>query len=369
VWATRLNETENYQALYAQTRQLAYQLDGSRQTTGAMSIYSTAGWAQDVFAYDDYHSADGNATLEPPLPGVPYMVSESVGALAGPPTYRWIDPGAVLARQALLHAEVHDIAQSQERYAGLLGWAGIDYASLVGGNKIWQTLKTPGVLDTFRVPKPGAAFYQSQVDPRVRPVVLPVFFWDFGPRSPGVPGQDAMIATNCERLEIYIGGAHHATARPDTSRFPSLAYPPAFADLSAYPSGLPDLRIDGYVGARLVASVRMSPDTSNDRLALAAEDGSISADGTDATRLTFRAVDEFGNQRARATGKVTLSLAGPATLIGDNPFDFGRYGGVGGAFVRSRPGKTGKVTVTAEHEVLGRAAATITVRPATGARL
>ena len=31
VWGTRLNETANYPALYAQTRQLAYSLDGSRR--------------------------------------------------------------------------------------------------------------------------------------------------------------------------------------------------------------------------------------------------------------------------------------------------------------------------------------------------
>ena len=66
------------------------------------------------------------------MPGVPYLVSEAVGALDGSPTYRWVDSGAVLAEQALLHAQVHNIARSDPRYAGLLGWAGIDYASLRG---------------------------------------------------------------------------------------------------------------------------------------------------------------------------------------------------------------------------------------------
>ena len=43
------------------------------------------------------------------------------------------------------------------------------------------------------------------------------------------------------------------------------------------------------------------------------------------------------------------------------------YGGVGGAFVRSRPGRTGLVRVTARHPVLGRAAVRITVtRPGPG---
>ena len=47
----------NADALYQQTRQVADQLDGSRPTSGAMASYSPAGWAQDVFGYDDYHAA------------------------------------------------------------------------------------------------------------------------------------------------------------------------------------------------------------------------------------------------------------------------------------------------------------------------
>jgi beta-galactosidase len=366
VWATRPNEAPNYPALYAQARELAYQLDGSRQTTGSMLDYSLHGWAEDVFAYDDYQHHDGNALLQPPMPGVPYMVSEAVGALDGSPTYRWGDPGAVLAEQALLHAQVHDVAQSDTRYAGLLGWAGIDYASYHGGKRIWDGLKTPGVFDTFRAAKPGAAFYRSQRDPLVDPVILPVFFWDFGPDSPAFgPGPDAMIATNCDRLEIFVNGYHIGTGTPDTARFRNLAHPPVFANLLVDGSNAPELRIDGYLRDRLATSVRMSADTARDRLALAAEDASIRADGTDATRLTFRAVDAYGNQRRSATGLVYLSLAGPATLIGDNPFDFGAYGGVGGAFLRSKPGQPGPVSVTAHHPKLGWATAAVTASPLT----
>jgi beta-galactosidase len=362
VWGTRLDETANYASLYARARELAYQLDGSRQTTGAMGTYSTAGWAEDVFGYDDYHSRDGRAELLPPLPGVPYLVSEAVGVLDGPPAYRWIDTGAVLAEQALMHAEVHSIARSNPGYAGVLGWAGIDYASLNGGSRIWDALKTPGVVDTFRAPKPGAAFYRSQQDPSVSPVILPVFFWDFGPGSPPRgPGANAMIATNCDRLEIYVGGAHVATGTPDTRHFGGLAYPPVFVDLTVDAATRPELRIDGYLGTRLAASVRMSADTAWDRLALTADDASIRADGSDTTRLTFRALDAYGNQRRYVTGQVSLSLTGPATLIGDNPFEFGVYGGVGGAFVRSEPGRPGLVSVTASHPVLGAARVRVTV--------
>jgi beta-galactosidase len=370
VWAVQLNETsaQNNHALYVQTRQIAETFDGSRQTTGAMSTQSTTGWAQDVFAYDDYQSVGGNhtdATLSPPVSGVPYMVSEAVGALDGAPLYRWVDPEATLALQAKMHAQVHNIAQSNAAYAGLLGWAGIDYASLSGGNRIWHNIKWPGVLDTFRIPKPGAAFYRSQIAPTVRPVILPVFFWDFGSSSPANgPGSGAMIATNCDQLQLFVNGAPVATGTPDTTDYAHLAHPPVFVNLTASGTNTPELRIDGYVSGQKVTSVSMSSDTSQDKLSLTIEDASIAADGSDMTRFTFRAADKYGNQRPYPTGDVTLTLTGPATLIAQNPFSFAEYGGVGGGFIRSQLGGAGVVTVTATHPTLGQASGQLNVVPA-----
>ncbi|MGA2012935.1 MAG: glycoside hydrolase family 2 TIM barrel-domain containing protein [Solirubrobacteraceae bacterium] len=365
VWATRLNETANYPDLYAQARQLAYTLDGSRQTTGAVDFQSTtSGWAEDVYAYDDYHSSGGNAVLEPPLTNVPYMISEAVGALDGAPLYRWVDTEQTLQLQAQMHAQVHSIAQSDPAYAGLLGWAGIDYASLSGGDRIWHNVKWPGVLDTFRVPKPGAGFYRSQVDPTVAPVILPMFFWDFGSGSPpNGPGAATMIATNCDSLDIYVAGAIFTTATPDATGYPGLAHPPVLVNLTVARTGLPDLRIDGYVAGDVVASVQMSCDPSRDTLVLTIEDASINGDGTDATRFTVRALDAYGNQRPYPTGDVTLSLSGPATLVAENPFPFALYGGVGGGFIQSQPGTSGAVTLIATHPTLGQATGQMTIAP------
>jgi beta-galactosidase len=366
VWATRLNESNNNPALYAQTRALADSLDGTRQTSGAMRFYSTSDWAQDVFAYDDYHSTDSktNATLLAPISGVPYLVTEAVGALDGAPLYRWVDTEATLALQAKMHAQVHDLAQADPAYCGLLGWAGIDYASLNGGDRIWHALKWAGVLDTFRVPKPGAAFYRSQVDPALSPVILPVFFWDFGAGSPATgPGAGAMIATNCDRLELYVDGQHFATGTPDTTDYASLAHPPVIVDLTFNGARPTELRIDGYLGASIVASAEMTTDQTRDRLALVVEDASIVGDGSDMTRFTFRALDAFDNQRPYPAGDVALTLAGPAALIAENPFAFSEYGGVGGGFIRSVPGTSGTVTVTATHSTLGTGSATLTVTP------
>jgi beta-galactosidase len=370
VWGTRLNETTGHSSLYTHLRRHADALDGSRQTAGATNKHYRWHWDVDVFGFDDYHHHNGRGTLRPPLAGVPYFVTEAVGSLDGSQTFRWGDPQGVLASQAMMHAEAHNQARSDERYAGLLGWSAIDYQSLNDAGrlgKVWQALKTSGVLDTFRVAKPGAAFYRSQVSPHVRPVILPVFWWDFGPGSPRHgPGKNAMIATNCDRLEIFVGGKHHTTARPDRRRFRHLQYPPAFANLAVGGATRPGLRIDGYVGSHKVATVRMSSDTRHDRLQLWADEHALQADGSDATRVSFQAVDQYGHHRPHVIGNVTLSVSGPATLVGDNPFSFELSGGVGGVFIRTLPGRTGTVHVGAQHPQLGHAGVRVAVHHARG---
>ena len=369
VWGTRLDETKNYPELYAQARRLAYAHDGSRPTGGAVTFHTTSGWAEDVFCYDDYHIVDGAPALFPPVAGVPYLVSEAVGA-AVDPQYRWSDPPATLARQASAHALAHDQAQANPRYAGLIGWAGFDYYSApnqadpVAAAKNWRTMRTPGVMDVFRVPKPGASVYRSQVAPAVRPVIIPVFCWD----NATPPGANAMIATNCDRLELSVNGRPWLAVTPDRRTFAALRYPPAIADLAdanaaagtAADAGLPDLRIDGYVGAKLAATVRMTANPSGDRLQLTAADSAITADGSDATAITVRATDAYGNRRPGIAGDVTLTLTGPGTLIAASPLPLAALGGVAGGFIRSLPGRAGRVTVTAAHPTLGRASVVVT---------
>ena len=380
VWGVQVNESAKNPTLYTATRALAYQLDGSRQTSGSNTSHSTADWVQDVFAYDDYHSAAGNATLLPPIPGVPYLVTEAVGTLDGPKLFRRIDSQDVQQAQARLHAQVHDIARSDDAYSGLLGWCAFDYDSLSGN--IFQDLKWPGVADTFRTLKPGAAFYQAQVSPQVRPVIEPAFSWDFGPTSPVTTlGATATIWSNCERLEIYLDGSHHGTLAPDTGGYPHLLAPPFHLDVSGIDgSARPELRIDGYVGGRLVLSRSFSSDPSGDRLEVVADDTALVADGSDATRVGFRAVDRHGAPRPYAGGDVTISVDGPATYVGEvvtfrvvadpallspgqqstvtatltnGAFALGDNGGAGAIWIRSLPGAPGTVVVRVSHPTLG----------------
>jgi beta-galactosidase len=370
IWGARLNETPDDVALYTKTRNLAHRLDDSRQTTGAMvgGKHDTKQFVQDVFSYNDYahgKTADGSRQPEllPPRTDFPYFVSEAVGTLSGPAKYyRRIDPASAQQGQAMAHARVHNIAGADERYCGVAVWSGYDYPS--GSGNQYDGVKYTGVIDLFRELKPGAAIYQAQVDPKIRAVIAPAFYWDFSPQSlPLKEGEKAMICSNCERLELFVDGKHHGTLLPDTRAYAHLRYAPCFADFDQVEGTTkPELRIDGYVGDHKLISRSFSADRQQDRLSVIADDEEILADGSDATRVVFRAVDKYGAPRPYVTGEVNLTLEGPAILVGETPFDFEACGGVGAVWIKSRPGRSGKISLQAHHGVLGSGKVMITAR-------
>jgi beta-galactosidase len=367
IWGVRINESANDPAFYSRTKAAAKALDDTRPTSGAMNRYSTKDWLQEVYAFDDYHSApDGSVGVREPLPGVPFFLAEGVGQFAYGTgkggfgrKYRRAGELKVQQQQAIWHAQIHDRAQSNARTAGVVAWCAFDYASLVNP---YNAMKCPGVADVFRIPKLGASFYQAQVDPAVRPVIQPSFYWDFGPQSPSGPGQDAAIFSNCDRLELWIGGKLHSSVLPDRANYPHLKYPPFFAKLTLDGTGKPELRIDGFLGAKRVLSRSFSSDPAHDELWLKADDGTLIADGSDATRLVFRAVDKFGAPRPFVTGEVSLDLSGPGVIVGDNPFRWDDSGGAGAVWIKTLPNCAGRIKVTATHASLGKKSVEIKVR-------
>jgi beta-galactosidase len=357
IWGVRINESRNDPELYAKTRNEAKSLDPSRPTSGSMTRHDTAGWHQDVFAFDDYHAEpDGTVGILEPLPGVPYMLAEAVGQFnyaarkSFDAKYRRTADRALQQAQAVRHAQAHDRAAAFARCAGVVAWCAFDYGSLVNSAR---ALKTPGIADTFRIPKLGAAFYQSQVSPRVQPVIAPSFYWDSTP-----PGKDAAIFSNCDRLAVFLDGKPHATLTPARDRFPHLEYPPFFCDLD---TAAAELRIEGYLGERLALTRNFSAGPAHDRFVLAADDAELAADGADATRAVFLVTDRYGAPRALAGGEVRFELTGPAVLIGDNPFDLAASGGVGAVWVRSVENRRGRIVLTASH-ALGKQTVAITAR-------
>lgn len=373
IWGARLNETDDDVPLYTRTRDLAHELDDSRPTVGAMSgRMDTQDYVQDVFAEDDYNNSIGpdghkQPEIEPPRTDRPYMISEAVGTLSGPGRfYRRIDSQEDQQSQALAHARVHNIVGGDDRYCGLLAWSGFDYESGTGKN-IYHAVKYTGVVDLFRIPKPGATIYQAQADPRRKPVIAPAFYWDFGPTSPVTSLTAALICSNLDRLVLYIDDRHFATVTPDRVNYAHLPYPPSFVDFSRVDGRTrPELRIDGYLADSLVASRTFSADPAFDTLSVSADDPELVADGVDQTRVVLRAVDKYGAPRPYVGGQLRLAIDGPATLIGANPFPFADTGGAGAVWLRTMRGSAGSVTFSATHHALGTGATTIEVAAPSG---
>jgi len=290
------------------------------------------------------------------VPGVPYMLAEAVGQFdytAGKGfgiRYRRAGDVNLQQLQAERHAQAHSRAGAKPRICGVIAWCAFEYASLVNS---YNTVKTPGIADVFRIPKLGASFYQAQCDPDVRPIIRPSFYWDCGPHTPHGPGKQAAIFSNCDRLELFIGGQRQATLYPDAAGFPHLKHPPFFADLDLDRSARPELRIDGYVGDQLLLSRSFSSDPSQDQFLLEADDTALQADGADATRVVFKIADKFGAERAFAAGDVAFELTGPGVIVGDNPFSLVDSGGVGAVWVKTLPDKVGLIGITAKHSTLG----------------
>ena len=242
--------------------------------------------------------------------------------------------------QAIYHARAHDRAAAYERFCGVIAWCAFEYGSPQNSH---QGVKNPGVADVFRIPKLGASFYQSQVSPGVHPVILSNFYWDFGQATPRGPGEAAAIFSNCERLDVFVGGKLHATLHPDRKNYPNLRYPPFFVDLDLDGAGLPELRIDGYVGNDVVLSRSFSADPGKDEFLFTADDESIAGDGVDATRLVFRVADRYGAPRLYAGGTVSFEIAGPGVLVGDQSFSLEESGGAGAVWIKTKPAATGNI--------------------------
>jgi beta-galactosidase len=168
LWGVRVNESNDNPELYRRTTEVAKSLDDSRPASGAMvgggpERHSTKHWAEEVFAYNDYHHVAPNydVSLEPPLPNVPYLITEAVGQIVGPPKvdhkYRRGNDPVVQMRQAIYHAQVHDQALADKHYAGVVAWCAFEYGSPMNSA---NGIKCPGVVDFFRIPKLGASFYK-----------------------------------------------------------------------------------------------------------------------------------------------------------------------------------------------------------------
>jgi beta-galactosidase len=349
LWGVRINESRDDHDFYVRTNALAHALDTTRQT-GGIRYFQESEFLEDVFTMNDF-----GFPLKKPVHGK-YLNTEFVGHTF--PT-KTTDDDERQREHTLRHARIHNQLASDPQYAGGIGWCAFDYnthANFGSGDRICYH----GVTDIFRENKPAATFYKSQCDPAEEIVLEPAFHWANSDESTSFT--KAVVCSNCDHLKFYEradSGEDQswellAELDPERVEFNHLKYAPFILDRSKIERknrhGWGDLRIDGFLGGKQVASKTLSGSGVDRKFALLPDDTALVADGADTTRVVLRVTDEFGALRTYANDPIMFKLEGPATLIGDNPFAL--IGGTGAVWIRARE-QAGTVRLTGTHPRLG----------------
>ena len=347
IWGVRVNESQDDHDFYTRTNKLARALDGSRPTGGVRYKYDSE-LLEDVFTMNDFQ-------IPLRLPNHPlYLNTEFIGHMY--PTKR-NDNIERITEHTMRHARVHNQLASDKRYAGGIGWCAFDYnthANFCSGDRVCYH----GVSDIFRIPKPAAGFYKSQCDPKEEIVVEPAFDWARGDRNESF--NVAMVCSNCERIKIYIGDRLVAEVEPDRQNFGNLAHPPFVTNLrDGFRHGWGDLKIEGYIAGKVVVTKTLSGKGVDQKLVVEPDDRELRGDGIDATRVVMKVTDEYGAVRPFANAALSLTLQGPAEIIGENPFAL--FGGVGAIWIKTKAGQ-GLVKLTVTHATLGSKTVEINVK-------
>ncbi len=337
LWGVRVNESGDNHDLYTATNKLAHELDDSRQTGGVRYRYPSER-LEDVFTMNDF-----GFPLRPPNHPL-YLNTEFSGHMY--PTKR-ADNLERIREHTHRHARVHDQVSSDVKYAGAIGWCAFDYNThdyFGSGDRICYH----GVSDIYRIPKPAAGFYKSQCEPSEEIVLEPAFDWARGDENENFT--NALVCSNCEKVRYYVGSRLIAEVEPDRKTYPSLKYAPFVTNLKpAIGVGWEDLRLEGLIGGKVVATRKMSAKGVDQQFIIKADDTGLNADGIDMTRLVFRVADEFGNTRPFARAAIQFTIEN-GEIIGDNPFAL--VGGCGAVWVKSKE-IAGVIRLTARHTRLG----------------
>jgi len=350
LWGVRINESKDNHDFYTRTNAMAHTLDPTRQT-GGIRYFQESEFLEDVFTMNDF-----GFPLKPPN-HPRYLNTEFVGH-----TYpaKTIDQVERLTEHMIRHARVHEQLASNPQYAGGIAWCAFDYnthGNFGSGDRICYH----GVTDMFREPKPAAGFYKSQCDPAEEIVLEPAFHWARGDADVGF--SKAVVCSNCDHIKLYIRDQMIVEAGPDRKQFPHLRYAPFTLDLGDPWHKWGDLRLEGYIGGKLVITKTYSGKGIDAKFMLLPDDTELIADGADTTRVVLRVTDEYGAVRPFANDAVKLELEGPAEIIGDNPFAL--VGGTGAVWIRAKE-EPGRARLTAIHPQLGKQQIEITMTP--GAR-
>ncbi len=403
LWGVRINESQDNDAFYRRTNEVAQELDPSRPTTG-VRFTEKSSLLEDVYSYNDFSHTGDNPGVKPkksvtPNPKKPLLITEHNGHMF--PT-KAFDPWQKRQEHALRHARVQNDAASDGGHIGCIGWCMFDYNThkdFGSGDRICYH----GVLDAFRNPKLAAYAYASQQEQR--PVLTVGSSMDIGDYPASNIGQ-VYVFSNADEVRLYKNGQFVSVL--DKGDYPGLVHGPMVLNdtigelletqegfdkpkadllkkalLSAARYGLSGMpkadmarmayamvrykmsykdgvalygkyvgnwgdsatvwRFDAVKNGEVVATATCCP-TCKLHLEAAPSHTALKEGATyDMAAVRVRILDEYGNVAPYAQLPVRFALTGAAKLVG--PDTVTAEGGMCGTYLKTT-GETGSVTLT-----------------------
>ncbi len=412
LWGVRINESQDDDAFYEKTNQIAHELDPTRQTGGVRYLKKSR-LLEDVYTYNDFLHNGETKGLDRKVDvtsnkSTPYMVTEFNGHMF--PT-KAFDSEEHRLQHALRHACVLDALFEQENIAGGFGWCMFDYNThkdFGSGDKICYH----GVLDMFRNLKLAAAVYASQND--TIDICEVSSSLDIGDHPAGNIGE-IYVFTNADSVKLYKNDTFIQEFYPSKGKYSKLPHPPIIIDdfvgdllekkehfshktaenlkeilfaikrygqnnlplkyklkmawlmmkehmsladgtrlyyqyIGSWGGTVTTFRLEAIKAGKLVKVIEKKP-TNKPRLIAKVKDTQLREEETyDVAEIRICAVDESGNQLPYYQEPITLTAWGAVELIG--PKIISLKGGAIGTYVKTK-GIRGSGGVTIYQENLG----------------
>lgn len=227
LWGVRINESQDDDALYERTNEIARRLDPSRQTSGVRFIWRS-NLLEDVYTFNDFSHIGSNGALLPRWliskgKDKGYLIGEFNGAMF---PIKSFDAPLMLMDQALRYANVLDRVEGDDRIAGAFGWCMFDYythGDFGSGDRICYH----GVMDSFRNPKLAAAVYAACGDDApVLELSSSMLIGDYPASSLG----DTYLISNADSVRFYKNDQFVKDFPIRSKRWKHLKHPPILLD-------------------------------------------------------------------------------------------------------------------------------------------
>lgn len=411
-YGTRIDESWDDDALYGKAYKLAKELDPIRQTIGVRN-YKDSHCIEDIYGYNDFscgdlsHGADQGKKTKG-AKGHPILISEHNGHMF--PTKQF-DFFARRTEHALRHLKVANDAFGDNRISGAIGWCTFDYnthCDFGAGDHICYH----GVMDIFRNPKTAGYAYLSQNSKTPMMWVSNPLSGGENDEARLVP---LVVFTNCDYVEFYRGDKFIERFYPDKKRYPNLKHPPIFIDdfigesfkqegfpkkagnkvkrflnmvaaegyahlsakkampylfsilrcglnldkltklyykyLSGWGEEAASYSVIGYKDGNKVVEKKAGPTTETNYRFERSKDELLNRDTYDVSRLSIKAVDEWGSQLHYDFSIVSFETMGPIEVIG--PKQVTLQGGDISTYIRSKKVKEPSVARLIVHTPKG----------------